>query len=183
MYLNWFAQGKIPLDLTYTDAFGVVLGDAADLGLAVPEAPRCVSRNVLVGGLRLHLLEWGPSSGPPVVLLHGGYQSAHTWDLVALSLSRRYRVIAVDLRGHGDSEWPRDREASLTALATDVRDVVEELDLGAVAVIGHSLGGLVLMQLMIEHPDVVRRAVLEDVGGICVCRGWSEDSAVRSRDA
>ena len=62
------------------------------------------SRRLDIDGLRLHYLDWG-GDGPPLVMLHGLTGHAHTWDHTAAALGDRYRVLALDQRGHGDSGW------------------------------------------------------------------------------
>ena len=59
---------------------------------------------LIIGNLRFHYLDWG-GSGHPLLFLHGGGINAHTWDVLTLMLRDRYRCIALDQRGHGDSEW------------------------------------------------------------------------------
>ena len=108
MYLNRFADTTEPLDMTETEEFRLLLASAADLGIShAPEVPYR-SCNIVLRQMRFHFLEWGAPDAPPIVLLHGGHQSAHSWDLVSLHLAQRYRVLALDQRGHGDSEWARD---------------------------------------------------------------------------
>ena len=164
MYLNTFAPGVEPLDMTATDEFASLVQSGRDLGLAVPAAVRHVSRNVVVNGLRFHALEWGESGAPDVLLLHGGNQTAHSWDLVSLVLSERFHVVAVDQRGHGDSEWPRDGEASTDSMAADAERIIAALGLRQPVVMGHSMGGLVTMTLLLAHPELAARAVLVDIG-------------------
>jgi len=164
VYLNTFAPGVEPLDMTGTDEFASLLQSARDLGLDVPARVRYVSRNVVVNGLRFAALEWGEPGAPDVLLLHGGNQTAHSWDLVSLILAGRFHVVAYDQRGHGDSEWPRDGDSSTEAMAADAAEVVRQLGLRRPTVMGHSMGGLVTMTLLLAHPDIAERAVLVDVG-------------------
>src|ERR1044072_540402 len=63
-----------------------------------------------VNGIGVHYLDWGGETLPPVVLLHGGGLTAHTWDMAAVLLRDRYRLIAPDARGHGDTQWTPDPE-------------------------------------------------------------------------
>lgn len=95
-------------------------------------------------GLRLHYLDWG-GSGPPVLLLHGGSAHARWWDFVVPHLAERFRCVALDLRGHGESGRPDDGDYSLGAHAGDVGAVVAALGLASGAVVGHSFGGWVAM--------------------------------------
>ena len=81
---------------------------ALHAGLVVDAIELPKSRQAIVNGIRIHYLEWGNADASPLVFLHGGSLTAHTWDLVCVVLSRSYRCIAVDLRGHGDSEWAAD---------------------------------------------------------------------------
>jgi pimeloyl-ACP methyl ester carboxylesterase len=163
MYLNTFARGSGALDMTGTEEFESLLQSARDLGLPAPHDVHYSSRNVVVNGLRFHLLEWGDPALPSILLLHGGHQTAHSWDLVSLALAHRYHVVAVDQRGHGDSEWPRDGEMMLADMAEDARQIIELLALERPVVMGHSMGGMVTMTLLAAHPGVASRAVLVDV--------------------
>ena len=61
--------------------------------------------DLVVDGLRLHYLDWGRNGRPPLLFLHGGGLTAHTWDLVCLALRANFHCLALDQRGHGDSEW------------------------------------------------------------------------------
>src|ERR1700730_9194405 len=82
-----------------------MLGLAVSLaGVAVKEIVLPEDRDAVVGGIRLHYLDWG-GDGMPIVFLHGGGLNAHTYDLVCLGLRESYHCLSVDQRGHGDSEW------------------------------------------------------------------------------
>jgi pimeloyl-ACP methyl ester carboxylesterase len=164
MYLNEFADTLDPLDMTTTAEFASLRQSAADLG--IPHGPdvRYVSRHTVVRSLRFHFLEWGQPDTPPVLLLHGGNQSAHSWDLVSLHLSDRYHVYALDQRGHGDSEWTRDQDYTIQARAQDALDFISQQELGPPLIFGHSMGGMVTMQMARSTPGVARGVVLVDVG-------------------
>ena len=112
----------------------------------------------------LSVVEWRrPLPGaPPVVLLPGTGLTARSWDAVAASLSAARTVLAVDLRGHGQSGWPG--EYSIALMAQDLRALLERLDEPQVDLVGHSLGGLVALRVAAAQPHRVRRLVLEDVG-------------------
>lgn len=164
MHLNEFAEGSAPLDLSGSGEFKSLLQSAADLG--IPHSPdvRYVSRNAIVRHQRFHFLEWGEPGAPSVLLLHGGNQSAHSWDLVSLHLADRFRVVALDQRGHGDSEWARDADYSSIAMARDARALIDELDLACPIIVGHSMGGRNTLRLTLDHADVPRALVIVDIG-------------------
>ncbi len=164
MYLNEFAADGQPLDMTPYGEFESLRRSAADLG--IPHSPdvRYVSRNLLVNHLRLHFLEWGEADAPPVLLLHGGNQSAHSWDLVSLHLADRYHVLALDQRGHGDSEWARDADYSPAAMADDALGFLQQERLSRPIVMGHSMGGRVAMTLAANEPRLPAALVLVDGG-------------------
>ena len=152
MFLNQFADTLAPVDMTQSAEFASLLQSAADLGIPHDPAARYVSRQTVVHGMRFHFLEWGQPGAPQVLLLHGGNQSAHSWDLVSLHLSDRYHVLAIDQRGHGDSEWSREVDYSIEAKAADARAFIEDQGLVNPIVVGHSMGGLVAMRLVVSAP-------------------------------
>ena len=96
-------------------------------------------------GVRLHYVDWGTAGQRPILLLHGGSAHARWWDFVVAPLADRYRCVALDLRGHGDSTWAATLDYRLETHAGDVAAVVDGLDLRDVAVVGHSFGGFVAM--------------------------------------
>ena len=103
----------------------------------------------------------GPPDASPLVLLHALGEDATDWDAVAPVLARSRRVYALDLRGHGRSDWPGDY--SLELMQADVLRFLRALGLGRVDLIGHSMGGIVAYLLAQDHPQRVSRLVLEDV--------------------
>jgi pimeloyl-ACP methyl ester carboxylesterase len=164
MYLNTFAQGSAPLDMTGTDEFRSLLASAADLGIPhVPDVPY-QSCNIVLRQMRFHFLEWGHADAPAIVLLHGGHQSAHSWDLVSLNLARRYRVLALDQRGHGDSEWARDVVYSNHEMSLDAEAFIGAMGLRRPVLIGHSMGGRNAMLLTRRNQALLRATVIVDVG-------------------
>ena len=164
MYLNNFAQTTQPLDMTESDEFRLLLASAADLG--IPHAPDVPywSRNIVLRQLRFHFLEWGAPDAPPIVLLHGGHQSAHSWDLVSLHLARRYRVLALDQRGHGDTEGARDVTYSNHEMSLDAEAFIGALGLEQPILMGHSMGGRNAMLLTKRDQTLLRALVIVDVG-------------------
>lgn len=96
-----------------------------------------------------------------VVCVHGGAQNAHTWDTVALALGRP--LLAVDLPGHGHSDWRADGAYTPQNLADDIAVVVETHARRSSVVVGMSLGGLTSMELAVRHPELVRSLVMVDI--------------------
>jgi len=123
-----------------------------------------LERDVVVDGLRLHCLDWGYHDCPPLLFLHGGCLTAHTWDLVCLALRRDFHCLAVDLRGHGDSEWSPSADYGPDAHLRDLRGLIEQLGLARLILVGHSLGGLNAMLYARSAPERVAGVVLVDVG-------------------
>ena len=96
---------------------------------------------VNANGMRFHYLEWGNPDNPPMLLLHGFAQTCHSWDFVALGFSDNYRVIVLDQRGHGDSDWAADGDYSPETQQEDISGVVNELGLDNFVLMGLSMGG------------------------------------------
>ena len=163
-YLNDFSSSSTPLDMTASAEFTSLCQSASDLGISHSDKIRYVSTNVIARHQRFHLLEWGDPSRPTLLLLHGGNQSAHSWDLVSLHLADRFHIIALDQRGHGDSEWARDADYSSNAMAADACAVLEALKIVSVTVVGHSMGGMNTMRLAVDQPESADRVVLVDIG-------------------
>ncbi|MGW7385018.1 alpha/beta fold hydrolase [Streptomyces sp. NPDC054794] len=114
-----------------------------------------------VGGVQLAYQVSGPPHAPPLVMLHALGEDATDWDIVTPVLARSRRVYALDLRGHGRSDWPG--EYSLQLMRDDVLGFLDALALDRVDLVGHSLGGIVAYLLAEDHPQRVGRLVLEDV--------------------
>ena len=117
-----------------------------------------------VDGVRLVVRTWTSrrSDAPAVVLLPATGETAEDWDDVAEVLGRTRTVHAVNLRGHGRSDWPG--TYSIRSFAADVEGLLPRLTDGPVDLVGHSLGGLVACRVAAARPDLVGRLVLEDVG-------------------
>ena len=118
-------------------------------------------RFVTVQGLRLRYRDWG-GSGPPLLALHGAAAHAHWWDPVAPYLTRRFRVLALDWRGHGRSAWPRPPAYRTEDFAADLLGVIERLALGRPVVAGHSMGGQAALAFAAWHPERLSRLVVID---------------------
>jgi pimeloyl-ACP methyl ester carboxylesterase len=118
---------------------------------------------LIAGDTRLHYLDWGTDGKPWLVFLHGGAQTAHTWDIVCLALRDRYHAVAVDLRGHGDSEWSPELDYGLAAHARDLLGLLDRLGAGQAILVGMSLGGMSAMYATSLAPERVRALVVVDV--------------------
>jgi pimeloyl-ACP methyl ester carboxylesterase len=164
MFLNEFADGLALHDMSGTEEFASLLQSAADLGIPHDPTVQYRSRHTVMRRMRFHFTEWGDPDAPPVLLLHGGNQSCHSWDLVSLHLSDRYHVYALDQRGHGDTEWSRDLDYSMEAMAADVLAFLADQELEEPIIFGHSMGGRVTLETLLDAPEVARAAVLVDVG-------------------
>ena len=112
-------------------------------------------------GLRLHLLDWGKAGAQPLLLLHGGAQTAHSFDEVAPDLCRDHHVLALDQRGHGDSDWAAryDREA----FSGDIAAVLDAHGWDAATLVALSLGGLNAIAFAASRPERVCGLVVIDV--------------------
>jgi len=116
-------------------------------------------------GVRIHYTVTG--DGPPVVLVHGLYSSARmNWDLPGISteLAQRYRVIELDLRGHGESDKPAGEDAYGIQMVEDVVRLMDHLGIAKARMAGYSMGGMIVMKMMVMHPDRVQSAVLGGMG-------------------
>jgi esterase len=120
--------------------------------------------DVVIRRHRLHYLRWGAESAPTILFLHGATLTAHTWDLVALSLSDTYRCIAPDLRGHGDSEWSPGVDYELKTHADDVDAFIDHLGPGKIVLVGHSLGALIGILCAANRADLLSAIVIIDIG-------------------
>ena len=117
-------------------------------------------RLVQAGGIRLAYRESGPTSAPPLLLLHALGENSAYWDQVAAALADSWHVYALDLRGHGRSDWPG--TYTLALLRDDVLAFLDALKLPQVTVIGHSMGGAAAYLVAMWQPERVRRLVLEE---------------------
>ncbi|MFB6395882.1 alpha/beta fold hydrolase [Polymorphospora lycopeni] len=120
--------------------------------------------DIAVGELHFSLRVWQAADmdKTPTVLLHATGKTACDWDVIASGLCAQRTVYAVDLRGHGASGWPG--TYSLKLFTQDVIGILDQLHIGAVDLVGHSLGGLVACGVAAERQAHVRRLVLEDIG-------------------
>ncbi len=103
---------------------------------------------------------WGPAEAPPVVLVHALGETSADWAPVAEALAPEYRVYALDLRGHGASDWPG--AYTIEQLTADLAAFLDALRLGRVTLVGHSVGAPPAYLYAARSPDRVTRLVLEE---------------------
>jgi pimeloyl-ACP methyl ester carboxylesterase len=114
---------------------------------------------LLPNGVHLAYIDMGDPKGPPVILIHGYTDNARDWVPLIPDLSRRYRLIVVDIRGHGRSDKPECCYARID-FAYDIKLLLDGLHIARADVVGHSLGSMITQVLAEEWPDRVRKVVL-----------------------
>ncbi len=138
--------------------------NVSEYSLGVSDRPLVKRVSIEVGGdnesRKLSALVWGEGE-PKLVLLHGGAQNAHTWDTVALALG--VPLVAIDLAGHGHSDWRVDGVYGHQNLATDVVIAMRQLAPNCDALVGMSLGGLTALAVAQLAPQLVKHLVLVDI--------------------
>ena len=122
------------------------------------------SKTLIANGLKLHYLEWGDPSNPTMLLLHGFAQQCHSWDFVALAFADRYRIIALDQRGHGDSDWASDGDYSPETQQKDIEAFVNSLGIQRFVLMGLSMGGRNSFTYAANNPDRVEALIIVDAG-------------------
>ena len=121
-------------------------------------------RRIGVNGLQFRYLDWGSEGKRPILFLHGGALTAHTWDLCCLALRDDYHCLALDQRGHGDSDWAPDADYSLAAQREDVKGFAEAIGLDRFVLVGMSMGAINGSAYAIAYPETLSALVLIDAG-------------------
>ena len=138
---------------------------AAELaGVTTDQIVLPADKQVVLGGMRFHYLDWGNAERRPILFLHGGGLNAHTYDLVCVALRSEYHCLALDLRGHGDSEWSPVVDYRIETNAADVAAFVDHLALRDLVLVGMSLGGLTALQYAGDHSARLAALVVIDIG-------------------
>jgi pimeloyl-ACP methyl ester carboxylesterase len=141
---------------------------------AAPDAPHAERFTTpALDGVELHALQRGRAGAPTLVLLHGGGANAHWWDHLAPRLAENFRVIALDFRGHGDSDHPETREPG--AFDRDLDALLEHADAPDAVLMGHSMGAHVALRAAARHP------ALRGVVAIEASRGGGRGERRRAR--
>lgn len=157
--MNTSESGEI--EVVEYEEFGLLHENIAEFDLDVRQVPSVERVSVTVDGDRaVSALRWGDAP-PEIVFLHGGAQNAHTWDTVVLALGRP--ALAIDLPGHGHSDWREDGTYTPITLADDVATALGVLAPDGAVTVGMSLGGLTAMELAVRHPGLVSSLVMVDI--------------------
>lgn len=119
----------------------------------------------LPGGIRMHYRDEGQADGPPLLLIHGYSASLHTWEPWVQRLGETYRVISIDLPGHGLTRAPAGYQASIEGFRDVVRAFVTQQGLAHFALAGSSMGGNVAWEYALAHPEQVDALILVDASG------------------
>lgn len=115
--------------------------------------------------LRLHYVDWGNESAPPLVLVHGGRDHCRNWDWVAERLRHDWHIFAPDLRGHGDSQWVTGANYGMIDYVYDLAQLVHQKKLAPVTIVSHSLGGSISLSYTGIYPESVAKIVaIEGLG-------------------
>lgn len=123
------------------------------------------SQTLISQRLRLNYVDWGNEQAPPLVLVHGGRDHARSWDWTAEALRAGWHVVAMDHRGHGDSEWVSDGNYRAEDMVYDLAQLIHQLGRGPVTIVSHSLGGNVALRYAGIFPQMVRNIVaIEGLG-------------------
>ncbi|MFI4932984.1 MAG: alpha/beta fold hydrolase [Caulobacterales bacterium] len=147
--------------------------------------PTVVDELIEMRGLRFHYRDW-PSAragAPDLVLLHGFTGHARSWDAFAAAMTDRYRVLALDQRGHGETEWAAADRYGVGEMADDLVAFVKALDLKAFTLLGLSMGGMVAMEYAGRRPNELAACVIVDIGPEIVAAGADRiQTGVRASD-
>ncbi len=115
--------------------------------------------------LKLQFWDWGQEGKPPLVLVHGGLDHARNWDWVARHYREHFHVYALDLRGHGNSDHAPGSSYDVLEHVLDLSALLDVIHAFPVYLVGHSLGGIIVMLYSGVYPDRVRKAVsIEGLG-------------------
>lgn len=115
--------------------------------------------------LKLHYVDWGNSDKPLMIMVHGGRDHCRNWDWTAMALRDHYHVIAPDLRGHGDSEWAIGGAYAMIDYVLDLAQLIKAMGNRPLTLVGHSLGGGIVLQYTGVFPHSVKQVIsIEGLG-------------------
>ena len=119
---------------------------------------------VTCNGMNFHYLDWGNEGAPVLLLLHGLRGHAHAWDDVSARFCGNYRVLALDQRGRGETDWAPRGDYSTDAFVADLEEFCYTLGLEKFVLVGHSMGGRNSMAFAGRNPDMLEKLVIVDIG-------------------
>ena len=122
------------------------------------------AKYLTANGLRLRYLEWGRPGALPVVCVHGYTSSAEAFNAVARRIEDRTHIIAIDVRGHGESAWSPEGAYQYADQAGDLAALADQLGIDRFVLIGTSMGGVIAMVYASQHAERLRGLVLNDIG-------------------
>jgi esterase len=117
---------------------------------------------ITINDLNLHYVEWGTPGQPSIVLLHGFQSNAHTWDTFSHAMANTYHVLALDQRGHGDTDWAPDEDYTPDAFIRDIVGFIDALNVVPTILVGHSMGGRHAAMVAADYPDKATKVVIVD---------------------
>ncbi len=130
---------------------------------SISTLPGIESQMMQTARLNVHVLTCGPTDGTPVLFVHGNGSSATFWEETMLALPDGYQAIALDLRGYGDTEpLPVDATLGMADMVADIHSLVQTMGLDKFHLVGHSMGGGIVMKYAIAHPAKLRSLTLVD---------------------
>lgn len=132
-----------------------------------------LTRAIALPDATLHVLERGPADAPPVIWLHGIMGHAREWDTATQLVAERFRVLAIEQRGHGRSSHPGDYR--LERLVADVVGALDQFGLERVHLVGHSMGAIVGAAVAAHHPDRIDRLVMLDFAPDSLATPWARE--------
>jgi esterase len=122
------------------------------------------SKFATINGLKLHFLDYGGAAQRYLVCIHGLSGNAHNFDALASHLTSAYRVLSIDVRGRGDSQWGPPADYTHTAYVSDLSALLDSLSLQRVTLVGTSMGGVISIVFAGSYPERVEKLVLNDIG-------------------
>jgi pimeloyl-ACP methyl ester carboxylesterase len=138
---------------------------------------------VHINNLRFHYLEWPHDGAQTMLLVHGFAGHALSWDVFAEAMAKHFRVIAIDQRGHGESEWAE--EYGTEQSVSDLSQFIEALDLHRIVLVGHSMGGRNSIVYLSRQPEKIDKFILVDMGpelnpagGRRIREGWQNNQDI-----
>jgi esterase len=146
---------------------------AVRAGFAFGDVALPSEHDVSIGELRFRYLDWGTKGLRPILFLHGGALTAHTWDLCCLALRDEFHCVALDQRGHGDSDWAPDADYSIGAQREDIKGFADRLGLDRFVLVGQSMGAINGLAFAAAHPERLSALVMIDAGPEVRRRGSS----------